>query len=204
MQLQLQNKKMKLGLLHWWKKNLKHWPLLVAASHRMNWHYKGFLSGWLLQLGTHSQRGALSPSTKGFADRLLHERRWVMHTCGRAIDSCLWSDSFSCPSSRRRSWAVPRLSCVSLRFSRSLSLSVSMLTIKDSRFPVLPPSSPPPRGSLPPKPPPPIAPPGPPTPALAGDEGPPPVPLRPSSEMVGITSHIIMRLLCVKHVYGVN
>ena len=121
-------------------------------------------------------------------------------TCGRAMDSCLWRDSFSWPSSRRRSWAVPRLSCVSLRFSSSLSLSVSMLTISDSRFPVLPPSSPPPLGSLPLKPPPPIAPPEPPTPAPAGEEGPPPVPLRPSSEMVGITSHIIMRpwRVCVK------
>lgn len=104
------------------------------------------------------------------------------------MDSCLWSESFSCPSSRRRSCAVPRLSCVSLRLSSSRSLSVSMFTIKDSRLPVLPPSYPPP---MPPIPPPmPLPPP-------AGEDGPPPPPPRPSSEIVGITSHIILRPGCV-------
>ena len=123
-------------------------------------------------------------------------------TCGRAMDSCLWSDSFSWPSSRRRRWAVPRQSCVSLRLSSSLSLSVSMFTISDSRLPVLPPSSVPP--PPPPLPPPPLRgsrlpyPPMPPVPPplLAGGDEPVPPPPRPSSEMVGITSHIIVRPWC--------
>lgn len=100
------------------------------------------------------------------------------------MDSCLWSESFSCPSSRRRSCAVPRLSCVSLRLSSSRSLSVSMFTIRDSRLPVLPPSYPPP---MPPMPPPM------PLPLPAGEDDPPPPPPRPSSDIVGITSHIILR-----------
>lgn len=56
-------------------------------------------------------------------------------TWGSAVFSCLCSESLSWLTSCSLLWVRPRFSCVSLRVSRSRSLSSSMDTINDSKCP---------------------------------------------------------------------
>lgn len=91
-------------------------------------------------------------------------------TCGKAVLSCLWSESLSWLTSCNLPWVKPRFSWDSLRVSSRRSLSSNMDTMSDSKWPSESDCSgePEPRRPLPPPPPGPSA-----------------------SLMVGITSHII-------------
>ena len=91
-------------------------------------------------------------------------------TCGKAVFSCLCKESLSWLTSCSLPWVKPRFSWVSLKVSRRRSLSSSMDTISDSKWPSESDCS----GEPEPRRPPPPPPPGP-----------------SASLMVGITSHII-------------
>lgn len=98
------------------------------------------------------------------------KKRSLSLTCGKAVFSCLCNESLSWLTSCSLPWVKPRFSWVSLKVSRRRSLSSSMDTISDSKWP----SESDCRGEPEPRRPPPPPPPGP-----------------SASLMVGITSHII-------------